>query len=206
MDTGITRIKFCGIMNLKDAFYASLLGVDAIGFIFTKSKRMITQGKAKKIIKQLPPLISKVGVFMNDSFDKIIDITNYTGIDIIQLHGVESPDFCKKVEKMTGKKIIKSLKISKEINDRELFDNIQKYKRYHILFDSGAGGGKVFDWSILKNIDIPFTVAGGLSPLNVNNLIKLLNPYAVDVSSGIEKTIGKKDFKKMKQFVKEVRE
>ncbi len=205
MGKRITKVKFCGITNIEDAMYASYLGVDAIGFIFTKSKRTIEPDEAKNIISKLPPFITTVGVFMNDPFEKIKNTANHTGVNIIQLHGDESPEFCKEIEMATGKKIIKRIRISQETKKSELLFAIKKYNDFHILFDPGAGDGKIFDWDLLRNFDFPYIVAGGLSPENVGELINKIKPYAVDVSSGIEKQVGKKDFKKMEKFIKEAK-
>jgi len=205
MDGRVTKVKFCGITNIEDAEYASYLGVDAIGFVFANSKRMIEPEMAKKIINNLPPFIITVGVFNNDSFEKITEIVKHTGVDMIQLHGDESPEFCNKVKFSTGKKIIKRIKISDKTRKEKLMSKVREYSNFHILFDPGAGNGKSFDWRILKDFDFPYIVAGGLTPKNVGELISTIKPYAVDVSSGIEKQVGKKDFVKMENFIKEVK-
>jgi len=204
MDKRMIKIKFCGITNVEDALYASALGVDAIGFIFTKSKRMISPETAKNIIKKMPLSLLKVGVFMNDPLDTVVEITEYTDIDIIQLHGDESPEYCNRIKNITKKKIIKRIDVSNQTFG-SLEKKTKRYRAFFPLFDPGAGEGKTFDTDILRSIKFPYILAGGLNPSNVSEIIKDLTPYAVDVSSGIEKEIGKKNHKKMKNFVKEVK-
>lgn len=195
------KVKICGITNLKDAMSAIDLGADALGFIFAKSLRKISQNKATQIINKLPPYIAVVGVFVDEDERKVINIAKICKLDYVQLHGNESPEFCNRL----GLKVIKTIKI---------FDrNIKKYKVNGFLVDTydlnkKGGTGKLSDWNLanrIKKIGIPVILSGGLTPENVTKAIRKVKPYAVDVSSGVERYPGNKDYKKMKKFIGKVK-
>lgn len=195
-----TRVKICSITNLEDACMAVEYGADVLGFIFTKSPRQIDPESAKHIINQLPPFVTSVGVFMDDSCEYVEKITSFTGINVIQLHGNESPNYCQRI----NKPIIKRIHVCENDTSETLISRMKLYSVSAFLLDPGAGSGKTFDWNIAKPIDYPIIIAGGLNPENVGSVVKLLKPYGVDVSSGVEKTLGKKDPKKVKRFIEEV--
>jgi phosphoribosylanthranilate isomerase len=195
-----TRIKICGITNLKDACVAVEFGADALGFIFTKSPRQIPPEKAKRIIQQLAPFVTTVGVFMDAPLKFVEEIAQFTGIDVVQLHGNEQPEYCQKIKK----RVIKRMNVRKTDTKATLIGKMQSYLVSAFLLDPGEGSGKTFDWKIAKGIDFPIIIAGGLNPENVGQAIKIVRPYGVDVSSGVEKTLGKKDGEKIKLFIKEV--
>ena len=195
------RVKVCGITNLEDALYAYKYGADALGFIFyKKSPRYVDKDMVREIIKALPPFILTVGVFVNESEEVIKKTVEYTGIDIIQLHGDESPDFCRRFKQ----RVIKAFRIS---SDKDI-NIISEYEVYGVLLDSysegGFGGsGKSFDWGIaskLKNRK-NLIISGGLNSDNVAEAIRLFRPCGVDVSSGVELYPGKKDPAKLKDFI-----
>jgi phosphoribosylanthranilate isomerase len=200
------KIKICGITNLEDAEKAVELGADALGFIFSKSPRRVDAEIATEIIKALPPFITTVGVFVNESMDVVKHIASVCRLNVLQFHGDELPEFCS----LFGRKIIKSFRVKnpddlsmlpgyKGIVSAYLLDSRVKGKR--------GGTGEIFDWELAK-IAIPYgrvILAGGLTPENVVEAIKAVNPYAVDVSTGVESAPGKKDFEKMKRFVEAVR-
>lgn len=201
-----TRIKICGITRLEDAVQAIELGADALGFVFyQKSPRYITPQSAREIIEKLPPFISKVGLFVNDSKDVIEDICQIAGIDVIQLHGDESPDFSESF----SLPVIKALAIS---NAADVVKT-QAYK-CTLLLDAKApegvygGTGKSFDWNLLTEMKSanPLVLAGGLHPGNIISALESNEWYAVDVSSGVEESKGLKDYQKMKDFCKKVQE
>ncbi len=204
----MVRIKICGITRLEDALICAEAGVDLIGFIFYPgSKRYIEPEKVRKITLNLPPFIFKVGVFVNEDKEKIIDIARYTGIDIIQLHGDESPEYCQSLRKEFP--IIKAFRI-KDLKDVE---QVFEYREIIPLFDtyteSYGGSGKRFNWNLLKDIREKikyFFLAGGLNIDNVEEAIKVIKPYGIDVSSGVEISPGIKDKDKIIGFVKKVRE
>lgn len=204
----MVKIKICGITNLEDALKIAKLKPDALGFVFYKqSPRYIKPKQAKKIIRQIPPSIKKVGIFVNEQANVIKNIAKSLKLDILQFHGNELPEFCKRFKNY---KIIKSLRIKDK-------NSLKDLKRYHglwaFLFDSYqknlyGGTGKSFDWKILKGIR-PYCknifLSGGLNAKNVKEAIKLIKPHWVDVSSSVEIGPGKKDIRKVKEFIKAVR-
>jgi phosphoribosylanthranilate isomerase len=201
----MVRIKICGITNIEDALLAVDLGTNALGFIFYKeSKRYIEPDSALGIISNLPPFVTTVGIFVNQDLDEIINIRDKVGFDIFQLHGDESPSFCKQL----GKNVIKTIRIEDNLNPKE----IAPYPVHAILFDSYStkdfgGTGESFSWQILKDFDRSKTIilSGGLTPENVTQAIQIVNPYAVDVSSGVEDYPGKKNPEKLRRFIKAVK-
>lgn len=196
------KIKICGITRFEDAKIAANLGVDALGFIFYKnSPRYIDPSNAAEIIKQLPPFISRVGVFVNESVDEISSIIKISGINTLQLHGSESPEFCKHF----SLPVIKSFSIKPDC-DLSIIDT---YLTSGILLDTWnnsmhGGSGKTFDWKIARNICNKFNnviIAGGLGPANIEEAINSLNPYGVDINSGVEISPGIKNPHKMRELV-----
>ncbi|NWF76977.1 MAG: phosphoribosylanthranilate isomerase [Nitrospirae bacterium] len=202
------RVKICGITNIADAFAAIEAGADALGFVFYKaSPRSITPEKASEIIRKIPPLLSTVGVFVNENPVKIKKIINITRIDVVQLHGEEPPDMCE----LISNKIIKAFRVK----SLESLDPLIHYKNKVSAFlldtytpDIFGGTGQIFNWDIA--IDAKqfgqIILAGGLTPDNITSAVKRVRPYAVDVSSGIESEKGKKDHKKMKLFIQKAKE
>jgi phosphoribosylanthranilate isomerase len=201
----MVRIKICGITNKEDALLAVDMGTNALGFIFYKeSKRYIEPDSALGIISNLPPFVTTVGIFVNQDLDEIINIRDKVGFDIFQLHGDESPSFCKQL----GKNVIKTIRVEDNLNPEE----IAPYSVHAILFDSYStkdfgGTGESFSWQILKDFDRSKTIilSGGLTPENVTQAIQIVNPYAVDVSSGVEDYPGKKNPEKLRRFIKAVK-
>ena len=200
------KVKVCGTTRLKDALLAVECGADAIGFIFyKKSPRCVSAKTAKEICSKLPPFVSRVGVFVNETADTINRIADRCGLDAVQLHGDETPAFCKKIKHRVIKAVrVKDAASLKEISrypvDGFLLDTYKK--------DQWGGTGKVFDWELALRAKKygPVILAGGLNPRNVKEAIKKVKPYGVDVSSGVEQLPGKKDPKKVKAFLKAVRE
>ncbi len=203
----MTRIKICGITNLEDAISAVDLGGDPLGFIFTKSPRQISPGKAKNIIKKLPPFINVVGVFVNFPMKTVEKIAETCKIDTLQFHGNETPDYCAKFRETH--KVIKAFRIK----DKESLKLLNKYDVDGYLLDTyikgtAGGTGKVFDWDLAKEAKRfaePIILSGGINPGNVKDAIRKVKPYAVDVSSGVERSPGKKDIRLMKEFINAVR-
>lgn len=202
----MTKIKVCGITNLKDALCAARCGAYFLGFIFyKKSKRFVTPAKVASIIKALPKKIIKVGVFVNEEPKIVKEIAKECGLDFLQFHGDETPAY---LNAFRGYKTIKTLRVKDEIS----LDRIKKYPCSIFLFDTFkkgkyGGTGEVFDWSLLKSLKAlkkAFIVSGGLSPENVGLLIRKIRPFGVDVSSGVEKSAGKKDLQLIKKFINAV--
>ena len=197
----MTKIKFCGLTRASDIDTANELGPEYIGFVFApKSKRYVTPKRATELKGLLAANIKAVGVFVNDSPYHVAELLNRGVIDIAQLHGSEDEEYIGHLRQLTGKPIIRAFRIK----TAEDIAEAEKCTAGHVLLDSGAGTGEVFDWKLIKNMKRPYFLAGGLSPDNVENAVEQLTPYAVDVSSGIE-TDGVKDKVKMAAFAAAVR-
>ena len=197
----MTKIKLCGLSREEDIKTANILMPDYIGFVFAeKSKRFISRDKAVTLKKILDPEILSAGVFVDEKIEVVAEYLENNLIDLAQLHGNEDNIYIENLRKFTGKPIIKAFKIRNEKNLLEA----EKSSADYVLLDAGAGDGKIFDWSLIKNFSRPYFLAGGLNPENVAEAVKKLNPFAVDVSSGIE-TNSIKDAEKMKKFVNSVR-
>jgi len=193
------KIKICGITNIEDALAAEFFGADAMGFIFyKKSKRYVTPEQAENIIKTLSPFTTKVGVFVNETFEIINIISKQTGINVVQLHGDENPDIMKSIS-LPGIKAFR-------VDDNFDYKKLNQCQEYSILLDAYSendygGTGNKFNWE-----KIPFEIknriilSGGISSDNIEFIYKNINPAAVDLSSSLEITPGKKDKKKMKKF------
>lgn len=195
------KVKICGLYREEDIAFANFVHPEYVGFVFAKSKRQITREQAREYRKWLSRDIQVVGVFVNAQLQEIIDICREGSIDLVQLHGGEPEEFVCFVKAMTGKPVIKAVEIHSKTDVEKVLDSEADY----LLFDQGKGEGKTFDWSILPKINRPYFLAGGLDCNNVKDAITVLQPYAVDVSSGVEQE-GKKNFDKMKEFVKVVRQ
>jgi phosphoribosylanthranilate isomerase len=200
------RVKICGITNLEDAKLAISLGADALGFNFyRRSPRYIEPANAKPIIEALPPLISLVGIFVDEfSPERILSITHAIGIGSVQLHGSESPDYVKKVNEL---RIIKAFRVNDTFNVKQL----AAYSVGAYLLDGYdgklmGGTGNTFNWDFAieaKQVG-RVILAGGLTPENVYEAILQVRPYAIDICSGIESEPGKKDAAKMEALFREV--
>ena len=198
------KVKICGITTLEDALFSIEHGADALGFVFAKSPRQISPAQAEKIIRKLPPFIERVGVFVDEIPHHMQKLARELGLTAVQLHGREIPEFCAHLHPLT---VIKSI----NVNNKNDINIISAYNSVHaILLDSfvagkNGGSGKTFDWSLAKlavKFDKPIILSGGLTAKNVKEAIKKVNPYGVDVSSGVESKPGKKDKKKIAEFLK----
>jgi len=201
-----TWIKICGITNIMDAKEVTKLGADALGFVFyERSPRKITIEKAKEIIDSLPKKVVKVGLFVDELEEKVSEIASYCNFGILQFHGDETPDYCKKFPQ----KIIKAFRIK----DRESLANIPKYEVDYYLLDAYSeelfgGTGRTFNWDLAKKakkFGKPIILSGGLNPGNIIEAIEKVSPFGVDVSSGVELSPGKKDYKKLEEFITKVK-
>ena len=197
----MSKIKLCGLSRKCDIEWANALKPEYIGFVFwSKSKRNVPPEKAKELKDLLSPDIKAVGVFVDEPIENVAELLNDNVIDIAQLHGGEDEEYIKKLRALSDKPIIKAFLLKSEIDA----ERAEKSTADYILVDSGTGTGKSFDWELLKNISRPYFLAGGLCCENISQAITALDPYAVDVSSGIE-TNGCKDKNKMAAFVAAVR-
>lgn len=195
-----TRIKVCGITRLADARAAVGAGVDALGFIFApRSPRRVSPEQAREIVAELPPFISRVGVFVDSSLEEVAAVAAASGLTQVQLHGRESVEFCLALRREnTTLSICKSFRVGggaarpdfsgyRDAVDSILLDTYVK--------DQEGGTGKSFDWSLVdcSGIGVPAILAGGLGPENIHEAIRTVRPYGVDVNSGVESSPGIKD-------------
>jgi len=198
------KVKICGITNLEDAQNAVSLGAHAIGFIFYKdSPRYVAPDVAEEISPFVPPFVSVVGVFVDHTKEEIDDISRRCRLDVIQLHGHESPSFCMSMER----RVIKAIPVGGP-EDLALISQYQGMVSA-ILLDTKVqeiegGTGKTFDWGLAlkaKEYEIPLILAGGITAQNIEKACRLVNPYAIDLSSGVESEPGKKDYSKMQEVI-----
>ncbi len=198
----MVKVKICGITNKADAQKATDLGAWALGFIFAKqSPRSISPYKARTIIKELPPFVTPVGVFVNQKAGAVMDIADFCGIQTLQFHGDESPMYLRRFKKF---QCIKVFRVGDDFN----ISGLSQFKASAFCFDTFrsdtyGGSGQVFNWDVIKGkkFPVPVILSGGLNPENVAQAIKELNPYAVDVASGVEKAPGKKDHRLLEEFL-----
>ena len=204
----MTKIKICGITNLDDALAAADLGVDFLGFVFSeKSPRQIKIKNAIAIIKSLPSSVSTVGLFVDQEELAVKMIFDKCRLDYFQFHGGESPGYCKRIKEKG--KVIKAFRIKGEQSIEDLANyDVEMYLLDAYNEDKFGGTGAVFNWDLAvkaKKYDRPIIIAGGLNPENVARALQKVRPYGVDVSSGVEKSPGKKDAQLMKKFIQQVR-
>ncbi len=200
------RVKVCGITNYEDAALALDQGVDALGFNFyPPSPRYIPPGTARSIIRKIPPFTATVGLFVNVADpDRLIATARQAGVQVLQLHGDETPEYCRQLADWP---LIKVLRIGKE----PVREDLTEYPVQGFLLDAKddtlyGGTGKSFDWNLARKIKRirPIILAGGLRSDNVRNAIRVVEPYGLDVCSGVESEPGKKDSQKLIEFMNEV--
>jgi phosphoribosylanthranilate isomerase len=198
----VTEIKICGITNREDALFVAECGADAIGFIFyPKSPRYVAPEAAKKIIEKIPMGITKVGVFVNHEIQEVKKTAKLCDLDLIQLHGAESPEYCCQFPPSL---VIKAFALQEE-------DDLEKLRGYPvraILVDAHdpehyGGTGERADWGLAAQVkeQHPLILAGGLSIANIQEAIELVAPHAVDINSGAERSPGKKDHQMVKAII-----
>ena len=220
----MTWVKICGTTSVEDALTAVEAGADALGFVFATSPRRVTAEQVRAIVAELPASVEKVGVFVNESAERIREIVKGTGLTSVQLHGEESDRLLAEVNAMQtadGRKpkLYRAMHLPEhfaaELNQGFRWPE-DAAKPDAILLDAGhgqvrGGSGKKFDWQaavpLVEAIEtqIPVIVAGGLDPENVAEAIRLFQPYGVDVVSGVEASPGKKDPEKVREFVRAAR-
>lgn len=198
----MVKVKICGITNLNDALSAVDAGADAVGFVFcSASPRHISPEQATEIIKVLPPFVQTVGLFVNEESATVNSIADQCGLDIVQLHGEETPGYCGTVLR----RVIKAFRVK----DIATLDAMSPYHVSGYLLDAWSpsahgGTGQTFNWEIAAeaiNRGHRIILAGGLTPCNVSEAVRCVKPYAVDVSSGVESTPACKDADKLKTFI-----
>ncbi|HEY5915626.1 MAG TPA: phosphoribosylanthranilate isomerase [Verrucomicrobiae bacterium] len=200
------KVKICGITNLPDALAAAEAGADALGFVFWESSpRFIEVAAAGRITRDLPLPVLKTGVFLNPSEDLVRRAIGECGLNLLQFHGNESPEFCLKFGIMSMKAF--------RVRDSGFLDELKKYPTDAWLLDAyvpgkPGGTGETFNWTLARDAQDrgrPVFLAGGLTPGNVAEAVKQARPYGVDVSSGVEELPGKKDRAKLRAFVRSAR-
>jgi len=197
----IVKVKICGITSVADALAAVDAGSDALGFMFyAPSPRNVSLGAAAEIIRQLPPFVAKVGVFVNPAEDEVRRAIEECGLDTLQFHGEETPEFCRRFSLKTMKAF--------RVRDAESLEQTQPYTNEAWLLDSYVAGqlggtGARFNWDLATEAARRHTVllAGGLTPENAAEAVRKVRPYGLDVSSGVESAPGKKDAAKVRAFI-----
>jgi phosphoribosylanthranilate isomerase len=200
------KVKICGITNLADAQVAVEAGADMLGFIFYEaSPRYVTVEKVADIARQLPPQVVKVGVFVNPSEKLVTRAVAECGLNLLQFHGDETPEFCTQFGVMSMKAF--------RVRDAASLEALPHYPTDAWLLDTYSAGqaggtGKTFNWDLAieaQKLGKPIFLAGGLTPENVADAVRRVQPFAVDVSSGVEASPGKKDHAKVQAFISAAR-
>ncbi len=202
------RVKICGVTRKQDALAAVRAGADAVGFqFFAQSARYVTPERATEIRRPMPPFVAVVGVFVNAGRDEILRTVQRVRLDYIQLHGDESPEFVRALSDLAVG-TIKTVRVGRQ----EDLKGLDRYTVEAILLDAKVGKlyggtGQTFDWSLVHGLraSVPVILAGGLRPENVADAIRVTNPRAVDVCSGVESAPGVKSSDKIRAFVQEAR-
>jgi phosphoribosylanthranilate isomerase len=203
----MTRVKIDGITNVEDAQWAAECGVDAIGFVFAESPRQIEPARARDILRGLGPLVTAVGVFVDRGVEEMRRALEVSGCGVAQLHGGEPPEY---IEQLSPYGVIKAFRVAGPLDA----EDIGRYKEARaILLDTyvpgrAGGTGRRFDPAVASRLvkeGWRVIVAGGLTPENVSEVVESVRPYAVDVSTGVEKSPGRKDHEKVARFIAAVR-
>lgn len=198
-----TRVKICGITRVEDALAAARAGADAIGLVFSEqSPRRVSLDQAAAIVRALPPFVSVVGLFVDAERGRIDEVLRRVALDLLQFHGTESPEQCR----FYHRPYIKAISMKPDVNVPAL--EALYTDAAGLLLDNdhptlAGGSGAYFDWTrVPRDLTKPVILAGGLTPANVAGAIRVVHPYAVDVSSGVEQSKGIKDAAKMIEFIR----
>ena len=198
----MVKVKICGICHEAEIGIMNELVPDFVGFVFVKkSRHFIAPEHAGYLRSKLRQGIKSVGVFANEALRSVAMCVETAGLNMVQLHGEETAEYIASLREYIRCPIMKVYKVARPIDAEKAMYSTADY----VMLDGGnAGDGKTFDWSLIRGVKRPYFLAGGLDPLNVSEAVKILKPYAVDVSSGIE-TDGLKDKAKMSAFIEAVR-
>ena len=191
-------VKICGITTEDDALLAVAMGADAVGFVFAPSPRQVTALAVYDIVRRLPPEVLTVGVFRNESPGRVVDIANRSGVKAVQLHGNERPEEAIEIARSI-RRVYKAFPAGSPLVQRA-----REYPSDMVLVDSAQpGSGEVFDWTMVEDVPkgLKVILAGGLTPDNVAHAIEVVDPWGVDVSSGVESSPGRKDPRKVRAFI-----
>ncbi len=204
------RAKICGLTQIDDVQAAVSAGVDAIGLVFyPPSPRAVSAEYAKILLQSIPAYVQVVGLFVNASLNEIQQVLRQVSLDILQFHGDETPEQCQNIAQITQRRWYKAIQMQPDIDILAMIDAYQKAGASAILLDAWhpelkGGTGHAFDWSEFPKLNIPLILAGGLNPNNIQDAILATQPYAVDVSGGVESSKGIKDPKLIQQFMQGV--
>ncbi len=200
----MTKIKICGLRRIQDIEYANQLWPDYVGFVFSQSKRMVDKETAKTLVECLDTNIKSVGVFVNEKIETVCEIATFLSLDVVQLHGDENESYVENLRKIIDVEIWKALRIGTP--DLITETNADKILIERFVKGAYGGTGISLDFNSVEKFEFkkPLILAGGLNISNVEEGIRKIKPYAVDISSGVE-TNGYKDFEKMKEFIEKVR-
>jgi phosphoribosylanthranilate isomerase len=202
----MVKVKICGITNLEDALTAVATGADALGFVFySASPRHVSPDQAAEIIRRLPPFVQTVGLFVDEHLAIVNATADQCGLDLVQLHGEETPEYCASIRR----RVLKAFRV----RDMSTLDSLLQYHVAGCLLDAWSpvvhgGSGQTFNWEIAAEAvqrGHRIVLAGGLTPDNVSEAVRLVNPYAVDVSSSVESAPGRKDADKVGKFIIQAR-
>jgi phosphoribosylanthranilate isomerase len=201
----VVRVKICGVTGVEDARAAVRLGADALGLnLWPRSKRFVSAETARLLVRQLPPLVTIVGVFVDPTRDEVLRAIDAVGIQVAQLHGDESPELCASLPLPVVKAI--------RVKDSHSLAALASYEVSAFLLDSATpaygGSGVAFDWGLAAEAaaSLPVILAGGLTPENVADAVRAVRPLGVDVASGVESAPGVKDAQKMERFIHNAKE
>lgn len=201
-----TRVKICGITSVEDAFVAVSHGADALGFVFWPSSgRYLSPAAAGAIIRRLPPMVTTLAVVVDPGADEIDSIVSQSGVDLVQFHGQEPAQFCERC----SRPYVKGIRVKSDGDVLEVGDAHPRARAFLLdTYKKGlpGGTGESFDWDLIPpDFGRPVILAGGLNAGNVGRAIAAAQPFAVDVSGGVERAPGVKDPAKIKQFLREVK-
>lgn len=205
-----TRAKICGITRIEDIQAAVASGVDAIGLVFyPPSPRSVTTEQAKLLVEYIPAYVQVVGLFVNASAEEINQVLAQVPLDVLQLHGDESPTNCQYIAEQTKRRWYKAIQVKPDLDIIKTIVEYQAAGASAMLLDAWhpelkGGTGHAFDWAQFPKLDIPLILAGGLNPDNVEDAIQTTHAYAVDVSGGVESSKGIKNQQLMQRFIQGV--
>lgn len=195
-------VKVCGITNEDDALFAVAMGADAVGFIFAPSTRQVAAQNVYDITRRLPPEVLTVGVFRDDLPARVIEIAHSSGVKAVQLHGRETPEQTAEISRAI-RWVIKAF-----ASDSPHLATADRYGTDLVLLDAPTpGSGKLFDWSLASDVPdgVRLILSGGLDPDNIADAIEIVDPWGVDVASGVESAPGRKDPTKVRRFIANAR-
>ncbi|TCM68111.1 phosphoribosylanthranilate isomerase [Acinetobacter calcoaceticus] len=205
-----TRVKICGITRVEDIHAAVDAGADAIGLVFyAPSPRHVSIELAQSLVQHIPAYVSIVGLFVNASADEIKTVLQHVPIDVLQLHGDETPEQCRMIAQQTGRRWYKALQVKADLDLPALIQQYHQAGASAVLLDAWhpelkGGTGLQFDWATFPRADVALILAGGLNPDNIQQAISMTQAYAVDVSGGVESSKGIKDQQLIQHFMQGV--